>query len=154
MANRSTSGAGDACRPTAAGHERPLSGTLHCMLLEKLKAQVHEKFPVIAAAADRRHEKYWGDYPPEEAYSWFESLANALNDEMRDRALPAVHLPLMRHLEGALGSSEEVYRCIDVAFVENLFWQVGGERAAPYWELMPGRLKELYLGFHPRPPVP
>ena len=124
------------------------------MLLEELKAQVHEEFPLIAAAADRRYAKYWGDDPPEGAYSWFESLANALNDEMRGRVSATVHLALMRHLEVALDSSEEVYRCMDVAFVENLFWQVGGERAAPYWELMPDRLRELYLGFHTRPPVP
>ena len=124
------------------------------MFLEDLKAQVHEKFPQIASAADRRHARYWGDYPPEGAYSWFESLANALNDEMRDRVPAAVHLPLMRHLEGTLDGSKEIHRCMDVAFVENLFWQVGGERAAPYWEVMPKRLRELYLGFHSRPPVP
>ena len=124
------------------------------MLLEELKTQVHEKFPLIAVAADRRHEQYWGDAPPEGAYSWFESLANALNDEMRGRVPPTVHLPLMQHLEGALNSSQEVFRCMDVAFVENLFWQVGGERAASYWELMPVRLRELYLGFHSHPPVP
>ena len=124
------------------------------MLLEELKTQVHEKFPLIAAAADRRHERYWDNDPPEGAYSWFESLANALNDEMRARVPPTVHLPLMRHLEGALDRSQEVCRCMNVAFVENLFWQVGGEHAASFWELMPGRLKELYLGFHSRPPVP
>ncbi len=45
------------------------------MSLEELKAQVHGAFPLISEAADRRHEKYWGDDPPEGAYSWFESLA-------------------------------------------------------------------------------
>lgn len=124
------------------------------MSLDQLKAQVHEKFPPIAAAADRRHEAHWGSLPPEGAYSWFESLADALNDEMRALKPPAIHLPLMRHLEGALDSSEEVFRCIDVAFVENLFWQVGGERAAPYWASMPDRLKRLFLEFHTHPPVP
>ncbi len=81
-------------------------------------------------------------------------LGQRAEDEMLGRVHPTVHLPLMRHLEGALDSSQEVYRCMDVAFVENLFWQVGGGRAASYWELMPGRLKELYLGFHSRAPVP
>lgn len=145
---------GVADRPQPDAHDRPLSSTPHSMFLEDLKAQVHDKFPQIASAADRRYAMHWGDYPPEGTYSWFESLANALNDEMRDCVSAAVHLPLMRLLEGTLDSSEEVYGCLDVAFVENLFWQVGGERAAPYWELMPNRFRELYLRFHSRPPVP
>lgn len=140
--------------PEPAVHDHPLSGTLHSMSPEDLKAQVHQKFPQIALAADHRHAKYWGDCPPDGAHSWLESLANALNDEMRGRVAAAVHLPLMQHIENALDSSEEVYRCVDVAFVENLYWQIGGERAAPYWALMPTRLRKLYLGFHPRPPVP
>ena len=54
------------------------------MLLEELKTQVQEKFPLIAAAADRRHERYWDNDPPEGAYSWFESLANALKTRCSD----------------------------------------------------------------------
>ena len=108
------------------------------MSLQGLEAEVHASFPLISQAADRRHEKHWGDLLPDDAYMGFESLANALNDERRGGMPAAVHRPLLGHLEDALGRSDEVDRCIDVAFVEKLFWQVGGERAAPYWESMPG----------------
>jgi hypothetical protein len=46
----------------------------------------------------------------------------------------------------------EVRNCIDVSFVENLFWQVTPDRSGPYWARMPDLLKRLYLGFHSKPP--
>lgn len=40
------------------------------------------KFPEITKKADEEHIKCWDEINPDFAYSWFESLANAINQEM------------------------------------------------------------------------
>ena len=120
--------------------------------LAQLYKEVREKFPDITAKTDREHLRYWGDFAPEDEYSWFHSLANALNSEMRRQVSYSVHEPLFLFLSDVLrGCSEEVFKCIDVSFVENLFWQVSPDKAEPYWLPMPARLKELYIVFHSKP---
>ena len=86
-------------------------------------------------------------------YAWFEALADALNDEMR-RAIPyQAHRALFEHLAAAYTAGPtSVQQCIDVSFVENLFWQIPSERCAPYWKALPPVLKQLYLDFHSRAP--
>lgn len=123
------------------------------MSIDELFAQVHDSFPTISEAADRHYERQFGAESPVHAYSWFESLANALNLEMSHGIDPTTHRGLLTRLERALNSSEEVFKCLDVAFVENLFWQVPATKAAPYWEQLPVRFKALYQGFHHRTPV-
>jgi len=123
--------------------------------LQELFEQVRSTFPTISEAADRLHERHWGSDLKDSLspYAWFESLANALNAEMSRGADPKLHLALFSHLERALDSSEEVFRCLDVAFVENLFWQIPSRKAAPYWQLLPSRFRTLYEEFHRHPPV-
>lgn len=111
-------------------------------------------FPEITEIADRIHEKTWGEPSPEFSYSWFESLANALNNDMNKGVSAGQHMKLFSFFSQALHDcSPEIKNCIDVAFVENLFWQVPGNKAAPYWENLPVSLKELYIGFHSRAPL-
>lgn len=114
--------------------------------------RVREKFPAISAAADHFHEKRWGDMLDTGVeYAWFEALADALNEEVRREVPQATHLPVFQFLAGAFqAGSEPVQQCIDVAFVENLFWQVPSAKCAPYWEKLPPRLKQLYTSFHRR----
>ncbi len=50
--------------------------------------ETRERFPELTAKADWEHIKYWGELDQEFAYSWFESLAKALNEEM-SRNIPA-----------------------------------------------------------------
>ena len=95
----------------------------------------------------------WGETGPEFAYSWFHGLANALNREMNKGTEPAHYRELLGFINSVLRDcGEEVRNCIDVSFVENLFWQVPSARTESYWQLLPGPLKQLYLGFHSRPP--
>ena len=120
----------------------------------ELYHRVREKFPTISASADRFHEKRWGDsLDIGSEYAWFEALADALNEESRREVPQATHLPVFQLLSGAYqAGSEPVQKCIDVAFVENLFWQVPSAKCAPYWEKLPPRLKQLYTSFHRRDP--
>ena len=115
---------------------------------------VRSNFPDIAAKADREHIRYWGELDPEFAYSWFQSLANALNVEMRKGTSYENYSKLFTFISNSLvNCTKEIYICIDVSFTENLFWQVPGEKAAPYWQALPEPIKELYLGFHRRAPL-
>jgi hypothetical protein len=115
---------------------------------------VRSNFPDITAKADREHIRYWGELDPEFAYSWFQSLANALNAEMCKGTDHENHSRLFTFISNSLENcTKEIYTCIDVSFTENLFWQVPGEKAALYWHALPEPLKELYLGFHRREPL-
>jgi len=119
----------------------------------ELRDAVKSRFPVIAAQADVMHIKQWDSLDPQFAYSWFESLAKALNAEMLVSVDYKTHAPLFNFISTLLSAcSKEVFTCIDVAFVENLFWQVSGAKAMFYWQDLPDPLKELYIGFHGRPP--
>jgi len=122
--------------------------------LEQFYSEVRERFPDISAMADREYIKYWGEANPEDAYSWFQSLANALNSEMKRQVNYSIHEQLFVFISNALADcSKEVFNCIDVSFVENLFWQVSEAKAGPYWHSMPDSLKELYIGFHSKLPL-
>ncbi|MFL6624901.1 MAG: hypothetical protein ACJ8IK_06630 [Burkholderiaceae bacterium] len=123
------------------------------MSLEELSAEIRSRFPGISEAADRLYERQFGADSPMHAHSWFESLANAVNLEMSRGIDPMTHGALFAHLERALNSSDVVFRCLDVAFVENLFWQVPAAKADPYWQTLPARFKALYEAFHHRKPV-
>ena len=123
------------------------------MSIDELFSQVRASFPTISEVADRHYERQFGAESPVYAYSWFESLAGALNLEMSHGIDPKTHRGLLTQLDRALHSSEEVFKCLDVAFVENLFWQVPATKAVPYWEQLPARFKALYQAFHRRTPV-
>ncbi|KQV94560.1 hypothetical protein [Rhizobacter sp. Root1221] len=119
-----------------------------------LYQSVKEKFPALSVRADAFHKTRWEDMLDIGAeYAWFEALADALNDEMR-RGIPyQTHKALFEYIAGAYtAGSTAVKQCIDVSFVENLFWQIPSERCAPYWKAVPSAIKELYLDFHHREP--
>lgn len=112
-----------------------------------------ERFPLIVKLADKQHVADGWDLNDEFAYSWFQSLANLLNANMRKEAgLDICEMVFEYMRQQYLDGSPEVRNCIDVSFVENLFWQVSSKKAKSYWLNMPDVLKDLYLGFHAKPP--
>ena len=112
------------------------------------------EFPDITEKADLEHIRLWDEIAPEFAYSWFSSLANALNDEMIASASVKEYKALFEFFRSSyMKSDNDVKDCIDVSFVENLFWNVPSEKAVPFWEVLPDVLKQLYIWFHGRKPV-
>jgi hypothetical protein len=122
--------------------------------VEVLYHRVRDKFPLISSSADRFHQTRWGDsLDVGVEYAWFEALADALNAEIRREVPYAVHEPLFQLIAGAFSQgSEPVQKCIDVSFVENLFWQIPSPKCAPYWKQLPPKLRQLYTEFHHRDP--
>ena len=112
------------------------------------------KYPDITIKADKKHIEMWDEVDPEFAYSWFESLANAINDEMVQEVEADIYKELFNYISLNFNTEDkEVKNCIDVSFTENLFWKVPSLKAQPYWELFPLNLRELYVNFHGKEPL-
>ena len=124
------------------------------MSVLQLYRDFRKRYPELTHAADARHIKVWDRVDDETAFSWFESLAGVVNDQMgtleQSADLESVFSYFERELEG---SDNEVKNCIDVSFVENLFWRVQSNSAAGVWDALPKLMQQLYLGFHGRPPT-
>ena len=117
---------------------------------------IKDKFPEISEKANHEYVRIWGDFMDSEyySYSWFEALANAINEEMHKGTPVDVYAGLIKFISSSFESGgEEIKRAIDVVFVENLFWNVPETKAKSYWEFLPGNLKDLYVEFHHKAPV-
>ncbi len=113
-----------------------------------------ERFPELTRAADARHIEAWDSIDDGTPYIWFESLAGAINDRMGDEEFDAELAPVFGYFDAKLrGGDSEVKTCIDVSFVENLFWRVAQRNSARVWPKVPKSLQTLYVGFHGRPPT-
>lgn len=123
--------------------------------MDNLYEVVREKFPEVTGRADDEHIRLYDEIDPEMDALWFESLANALNLEMKTWAPAEQYQDLLNFFSAQYrDGSAETKRSIDVSFVENLFWQVPAERVVPYWNIMPSNLQALYINFHGHNPLP
>jgi len=119
----------------------------------KMYEEFRNQYPELTKAADAIHVKTWGSVDHETVFCWFESLAEAVNDQM---GVPEQHAELtsvfkyieMKFVDG----SNEVKNCIDVSFVENLFWRVSPRNTGLVWTVLPTHLQRLYIAFHGRQP--
>ena len=119
--------------------------------------RIRTLFPELVDRANREHLNYWGEDPNEieDSYTWFASVANALNKEMCRGYFLAESEAFFDYVASVLPQcSDEVANCIDVSLVENLFWQVSRNKAVAYWTVLPSSLQKLYLEFHNQPPIP
>lgn len=124
--------------------------------LKQFYREVQEGYPEICGIADRMYNEYWNSIVEMEfsEYSWFESLANALNSEMQKQVDAGSYLELFEFIRHSfMVGDDDVKQAVDVAFVENMFWQVPSKKVKPYWGVFPNKLKELYIGFHRRDPL-
>ena len=111
-------------------------------------------YPEATELADNEHIRTWDEIGQDLPYSWFESLANAINAEMNRLTEAEKYKEIFEFIRNnyMLGNSE-VKNCIDASFTENLFWQVPPNQAEPYWAIFPEKLKELYVEFHRSEPA-
>jgi hypothetical protein len=120
----------------------------------ELYVALRERFPELASRADKLHVRRWNELNADLAHVWFESLAQTVNADMAADVPCQDHSALFSCLASAFDSgSEEVKSCIDVSFVENLFWEVPPGKAERYWLSLPQKLKDLYVAFHQRDPL-
>ncbi len=126
------------------------------MNLDDFCNTIKGEYPSISEKADKLYNDYWNSIVEMEfsSYSWFESLANAINDEMNRKVSCTDYELLFGSISRQFETGDiDTRKAIDVAFVENLFWEVGKSEALPYWDIMPRNLKDLYVGFHGQLPL-
>ncbi|AOT08843.1 DUF7674 family protein [Pseudoalteromonas luteoviolacea] len=116
--------------------------------------EFRKRFEEVTQKADREHIFCWGELDPEYAYSWFESVAKAINIDMMCDVEATQYLDVFEYFEKkCINGNHEIRGCIDASFSENLFWQVPREKAHSYWAVLPNLLKDFYVGFHNCKPV-
>ncbi|WP_421711533.1 DUF7674 family protein [Alcanivorax sp.] len=124
------------------------------MALNGLYNNFRAEFPEITRLTDLEHIQEWGSVDPEMAFSWFESLARFINREMSKGVSVKPYIPVFEFLRrGFMLGNDDEKKCIDVSFVENLFWGVDKEKRDSYWRAFPDVLKGLYVSFHGREPA-
>lgn len=124
------------------------------MSRDQFCAEIKTKFPVISGKAEKLYRHFWGDIDSElYSYTWFESLANAINSEMNKGTSPKEYRELFLVIGNAfIHGNYDVKKAIDVAFVENLFFGVSSSASELYWNSLPEVIKRLYFDFHKRKP--
>jgi len=126
------------------------------MTLDEFHKYIKQRFPEVSERADVLYDDYWNSLVKVEfsAYSWFESLANAINSDMRKQVNSDQYIDLFEHVRHSyMVGDEDTKKTVDVAFVENLFWNVPREESKHYWHMLPELLKELYINFHRKGPL-
>jgi hypothetical protein len=119
-----------------------------------LHLSIRKGYKEISAKADTFHLRRYNSLDDGLEYLWFESLADAINDSMLTKQPSAYFLKLCQSLEQAYKYGDPAVKtCIDVAFVENLFWEVPIREAKPYWAVFPRTFQTLYTDFFGRPPI-
>ena len=112
------------------------------------------EFPEVTQKADVEHIELWDEVNPDFAHAWFESLAGAINVEMAKDVPADRYQPIFEFLRKKYHVGNDVIStCIDVSFVENLFWRVPTRKAQPYWTALPEVFRDLYQSFHQTTPV-
>jgi hypothetical protein len=110
-------------------------------IVERLRAA----FPEDAARADRRVADQGfdaGDAP----YAWVEHFSQFTTDAIKGKDFVTAENHLREVSAILAGGNEEIARCIDVAYVESLMWDIRDEkRKAEGWRLVPHNLRGLYV---------
>lgn len=121
----------------------------------ELYRSAHARLPEVARKTDVHYAHRWFESPSEEqACSWFDSVAEVLNGEMREGADVRQVRAVFVFVERAYAAgSVEVRHCIDASFVGNLFTKVPAPLRGAYWRVLPPVLRALYLDFHGHAPV-
>ncbi len=110
-------------------------------------------FADLAQRADQRHLRVWGSVE-DSVYGWFECLAEEMNLDMRAGQQHQIHRAIFEFFrQQFMLGDESIKNCIEVAWLENLFWQVPAKLTASDWHALPLVFKQLYIGFHQKSPI-
>lgn len=80
-------------------------------------------------------------------FIWVERFSQLTTDAIkgRDFIKAEAHFKLLSRL--LAGGDEATTRCIDVAYVESLMWDVKDDKLKKHvWSLLPANLRSLYIG--------
>ena len=107
----------------------------------KIKREIAAQFPEEAKVVDAQME-----YFDEDAYdTWLERFVDTTNEAMAKRDEPVVQAHLSFVSQQLAATDEEGRRAIDVAYIENLMWNLDPEAKRWAWPRIPANLKQLYI---------
>lgn len=107
----------------------------------KMKEAIAARFPQEAEASDARMEFF-----DEDAYeTWLERFCDTTNAAMarRDEVRVDEHLSFVS--QQLAKGDEEMRQALDVAYVENLMWNLDTDAKRWAWPRIPSNLKKLYI---------
>jgi hypothetical protein len=108
-------------------------------IVEALRAAFPEQAAQIDGALDR-------DGYEDAPHTWVERFSQFTTDAIKrgESSTAIAHLSLVSRLLAA--GDEPTRRCIDVAYVESLMWDIKDERLKREgWKLVPENLRKLYV---------
>ena len=107
----------------------------------RIKKAVADRFPSEAEVVDGQME-----YFDDDAYeTWIERFVDTTNEAMAKRDEPVVQAHLSFMSQQLAATDEEGRRAIDVAYTENLMWNLDPEAKRWAWPRIPANLKQLYI---------
>lgn len=111
---------------------------------QQLVEKIIAAFPDDVAWVNARMQSQ-GFEPNEAPYIWVEQFSQRTTDTLkaRDNAKAELHLKLMSNL--LLTADVPTAKCIDVAYVESLMWDMEDEEKKQGWLLIPQNLRDLYI---------
>jgi hypothetical protein len=108
--------------------------------------------PEAARQAEARLQAQGWNLSTASAHLWLEALADVSNAAIRQRD-QAAFVAQTRCLAAAYGRASPAQQaCIDVAYAQNLMWQVSAADKRWAWPLLPAPLKKLYSAIWGAPP--
>lgn len=113
---------------------------------------VREKFKSDAEQAEKIYEGKGWEKEDEAYFIWFECFADVTNTMMRrynENDVKNHFSFFLFHFESGTNIIKE---CVDVSYVENLFWELDKKTCKHFWPLLPKKMQVLYLKFHGRKP--
>lgn len=125
------------------------------MTSNELNELIREKFTDFANFADVEYDEFFTgkNLPHEFPFTWLEFIAKICNQTMHKKVDDKQVIELFEVVRKAyMMGDDETKKTINVAFVENLFWNVKKENAKIYWEKLPPVLQQLYQDFHRKKP--
>ena len=109
---------------------------------------VTSEFTLDAKQADKVYRELGFDKEDKAYYIWFECFAEVTNMLMKENDKDNV-LKHFSFFTSYLNNGTDVIKnCIDVSYIENLFWKVDKETSELFWPLLPKQMQELYIDFH------
>ena len=123
-----------------------MSNDIEILAGQRLVASVRNAFPDEALFVDKRLAEDFYDVE-ESPHTWLERFSQLTTDAIKDgdRSKALAHLKLLSSLLTA--ADEPTARCIDVAYVESLLWDIADDDAIKFqgWQLIPSNLQAQYL---------
>jgi hypothetical protein len=115
----------------------------------KIKRATAARFPEEAEVVDAQML----DFDDDAYETWMERFCDTTNEAMARRDGPLVHAHLSFMSQQLADADEEGRQALDVAYTENLMWNLDVEAKRWAWPRVPANLRQLYVDMWGEPKI-